>query len=195
MPHLDVTASLLLVIDAQPGFYPSARIDVDHHAKDDVLDRAGWVCGVSRVMVVPTVVTEEDPSINGPTSPAITRFLTNETPVLAKNVFGAADNPEIWAAIESTGRRCVVLVGMETDVCVAHSALSLRERDMRVVIVHDAVFSAGNAHGYGLARLEREGFELMSAKEVYYEWVRDLTVAREFEENHPELAHPPGFSL
>jgi len=57
------------------------------------------------------------------------------------------------------------------------------------------VFSAAAAHGYGLARVRQEGFELLSAKELYYEWLRDLTSVRAFDAAHPELASPPGFSL
>jgi hypothetical protein len=33
-----------------------------------------------------------------------------------------AGNPDILAAIEATGASTAVLVGLETDVCVAHSA-------------------------------------------------------------------------
>ena len=40
-----------------------------------------------------------------------------------------------------------------------------------------------------------EGVELMSAKELYYEWLRDLPTVRAFDAAHPDLASPPGFSL
>jgi nicotinamidase-related amidase len=89
----------------------------------------------------------------------------------------------------------VVLVGMETDVCVTHSALGFVEQGRRVVVIHDAVFSAGVSHGHGLARLRQEGIELMSAKELYYEWLRDLPTVLAFDAAHPDLASPPGFSL
>jgi len=35
----------------------------------------------------------------------------------------------------------------------------------------------------------------MHAKGVYYEWVRTLEAARDFERANPTLADPPGFSL
>ena len=40
-----------------------------------------------------------------------------------------------------------------------------------------------------------EGVELLSAKELYYEWLRDLPSVRAFDAAHPDLATPPGFSL
>ena len=110
-------------------------------------------------------------------------------------MFGAADQPDILAAIEATGRRTAVLVGLETDVCVAHSALGLLDRDFRVVVVDDATFSPGEMHEAGLRRIAAAGGELLHAKGVYYEWVRTLEAARAFERDHPDLAEPPGFSL
>ena len=58
---------------------------------------------------------------------------------LAGPTFGLADVPEIVASVEHTGRRTAVLVGMETDVCVAQSALGLLDEDFTVAVVEDAV--------------------------------------------------------
>ncbi len=195
MPHVDASDSVLVVIDAQDGFYPDSRTDVDQAAKSAVLDRVAWVCAVGVALGLPVVVTEEDADVNGPTAPQIARRLPDRTPVLVKSVFGAADNPEIECAVNDTGRSSVVLLGMETDVCVAHSAIGFQARGLRVIVVHDAVFSAGPAHGHGLARLRQEGVELLSAKELYYEWLRDLPSVRAFDEANPDLTQPPGFSL
>jgi nicotinamidase-related amidase len=190
-----VGESLLLVVDAQDGFYPESRVDVDQAAKDAALSVAAWLCGVARVIGVPTVVTEEDAALNGPTAKGIANQLATKTPVHDKRVFGAADNPEIWQDIQASQRSTVVVVGMETDVCVAHSALGLKGRGLRPVVVQNAVFSAAAAHAYGLARLRQADVELLSAKEVFYDWRRDLASVVRFGEEHPELHDPPGFSL
>jgi nicotinamidase-related amidase len=107
----------------------------------------------------------------------------------------AAANPHILAAIEATGASTAVLVGLETDVCVAHSALGLKESGKRVVAVHDALFSPGAAHANGLGRIERAGVEMISAKELAYNWLRTVTGAREFFRANRDLADPQGFSL
>jgi len=195
MPHVNASDSVLLVIDAQDGFYPPTRADVDHDEKDAALDRVGWVCGVAAAIDVPVVVTEEDAGGNGPTAPQVHRHLPASVPIFDKRVFGAADQADIRDAVAATGRDVVVLVGMETDICVMHSALGFAEQGRRVVVIHDAVFSAGDAHGHGLARLRQERIELVSAKELYYEWLRDLPTVRAFDAAHPDLASPPGFSL
>lgn len=195
MPHIDADACVLLVIDAQDGFYPPSRTDVDHATKEAALDRAGWVCGVAAALQVPIIVTEEDAVLNGPTAPQVARWLPEGTPALTKTVFGAFGNPEIADAVAESGRTVVVIVGMETDVCVAHSAIGAAELGMRPIVVHDAVYSVGRAHENGLARLAMDGIERVSAKELYYEWLRDLPRVRAFEQAHRDLASPPGFSL
>ena len=115
--------------------------------------------------------------------------------VLPKPVFAAADNPAIRSALNVTGRSTVVLVGLETDVCVAHSAISLRARGYHVAAIADALFSPGAAHHNGLDRLRAEGVQLLSAKELLYDWTRTLADVRALLAAHPELEPPPGFSL
>ena len=196
MPHLDAADCVLVVIDAQPGFYGPARADVDRGLFASALARSAWVAGLAVALDVPVVLTEEDATTNGPTSGPIRAAVASSAPVLVKQVFGANANPDIDDAVRRHGRGAVVLVGLETDVCVAHSAIGWQASGLRTVVIHDAVgHSAGAGHPNGLARLRAEGVELLSAKELYYEWLRDLPSVRAFDAAHPDLAAPPGFSL
>ena len=136
--------STLLVIDTQEGFYGDERGDVDRAAFELFVARVAWVSGLARALEIPVVVTEEDPETNGPTAPGVLARLPAGAPVLTKPVFAAADNPAIRAALDATGRHTVVAVGLETDVCVAHSAVSLIERGYHVAAVTDAALLAGS---------------------------------------------------
>jgi len=138
---------------------------------------------------------EEDPARNGPTAPEVLARVPAATPVFAKPVFGLADVPDIAAAIAASGRRTVVIAGMETDVCVAQSAIGLLDAGYRVAVVSDATFAPGEMHEHGITRVRDAGAVIVHAKGVYYEWVWTLAEARRFEESHPDLADPPGFSL
>jgi nicotinamidase-related amidase len=189
-PLLDVGDSVLLVIDAQPGF-----VRAPDDAASSVIARIAWLVGVAAGLRAPVVVTEEDADRNGPTERAITERLPAGTLVFQKAVFGLAGQPDILAAVERTGRRTAVLVGMETDVCVAHSAIGLLDRGWRVAVVSDATFSPTEMQDHGLRRIAQAGGIVTHAKGVYYEWVRTLAAARAFEAAHPDLADPPGFSL
>jgi nicotinamidase-related amidase len=193
MPLLDRNDSILIVIDAQPGFSgPTATTAVIASRARAV---AAWLAGVAAATGVPAIVTEEDPKSNGPTDHQIMERLPAGTPVLPKAAFGVATEPAIMAAVKATGRRTAVLVGAETDVCVAQSAVGMLDRGFRVVVVSDATFSPGEMHDDGLAHARAAGAEIRHARGVYYEWVRTVTAARAFEADHPDLASPPGFSL
>ncbi len=193
MPLLERSDSVLVVIDAQPGFAGATEAT----ARDATRSRevAAWLVGVAAALGVPVIVTEEDRDANGATDPAITARLPKATPILAKTIFGLADEPVILAAVEATGRRTTVLVGAETDVCVAQSAVGLVDRGFRVVVVADATFAPGEMHDHGLAQMRDAGVEVRHAKGVYYEWVRTVAEARAFQAGHPDLAAPPGFGL
>ena len=193
MPLLDHADSVLIVVDAQPGF--SGDAGADHRTAVHSREVAAWLVGVAAALSVPIVVTEEDAASNGPTDPVIAARLPAGTPVLAKSTFGLTGEPAILAAVGATGRRTAILVGAETDVCVAQSAIGLLDLGFRVVVVADATFSPGAMHDHGLAHVQAAGGEVRHAKGVYYDWVRTLAAARAFQEAHPDLASPPGFAL
>lgn len=193
MPLIDRADSLLLVVDAQPGF--SGASHESSTAAVRAREVAGWLVGVATALDVPVIVTEEDPARNGSTDDVVARQLPASAPVFVKPVFGLADVPEIVAAVEATGRRTAVLVGAETDVCVAHSAVGLLDRGFRVVVVADATFSPGGMHEHGLRHISDAGGGVRHAKGIYYDWIRTLDAARAFTAEHPDLAKPPGFSL
>jgi nicotinamidase-related amidase len=57
---------VLVVIDAQPGFYPEEL--ADRPAALEALARAGWLAKLARELDVPVVATEEEPERNGGTA-------------------------------------------------------------------------------------------------------------------------------
>jgi nicotinamidase-related amidase len=196
MGHLlEQSDSMLVVVDAQPGFYAPGS-DVDGLDVTAVVERIAWLTGVATGLGIPVIVTEEDPVRNGSTAAAVLKRLPREAPApFIKPVFGLAEVPEIMGAIEGTGRGTAVIAGFETDVCVTHSALGLLDRGLRVAAVVDATGSPPTMHAHGLRRMAAAGVVLIHAKGVYYEWVRTLEAARAFQEAHPDLAQPPGFAL
>ena len=121
--------------------------------------------------------------------------LPRDGPPHRKPVFDLAADTEILGAVRGTGRDCAVLTGMETDVCVLHSAVGLREAGLRVAVVRDAVQSPGDGHEFGLERMRQLGIELVSTKGLFYEWLRTVAAAHEFEREHPEVQPPDDLVL
>jgi nicotinamidase-related amidase len=189
MPLVDHFDSALVVIDAQEGFYRDDLSSLDGDKARDALARMTWLAKVARRLGVPGVLTEEDPARNGTTFVPLAEVFRDSGAVV-KPTFGLTGTPQIVERIERTGRGTAVLVGFETDVCVAQSAIGLKERGMRVVVVEDAVFSPGEMHARGLARMTREGVELNHCKGLAYEWTRTLAESREVLQD-PAVGEPP----
>jgi nicotinamidase-related amidase/GNAT superfamily N-acetyltransferase len=189
---IDVDDSLLCVVDVQPGFVKKiGEADV----REPFVQRVVWLTALANALGVPTVVTEEEPDHNGPTLPEIVERLPDPTPRYSKPVFGLADDPGIMAAIEARGRRTAVLVGMETDVCVAQSALGLLDRGYRTVVVRDGVAAPIGAHDDGIERIRAAGATLIGAKGLFYEWVRTVDAARELDDLMASVPVPGGLTL
>jgi nicotinamidase-related amidase len=182
MALLDRDDSVLVVVDAQPGFLADDA--------DAAVERMAWLVAVAAQLGVPVVATEEEPDRNGPTDPRVAAHLPAGTEVFRKPSFGLAGTPEILAAVRATGRGTAIVVGCETDVCVAQSAIGLREEGFSCVVVDDATFSPGEMHERGLARIAGEGVARNHAKGVTYEWLRTVDDAH-LVLNDPALPPPP----
>ena len=194
MPLMDVSDSMLFVIDVQPGFYRD-RPDVDDALFNDFVHWVAWVTRLAAALDVPTVVTVERQEKNGDTAEVVTCALAPAALRHPKDTFAVTGDGRLMDEIAALGRRTAVLTGMETDVCVAQSAIGLRDRDYRVAAVADALFAPGDAHRHGLERLRSCGTELISAKALFYEWLPNVDAVRALKRAHPELASPPAFRL
>jgi nicotinamidase-related amidase len=183
--------SVLVVVDVQPGFLARAWFsEQDEMAARSALERAVWLVAVAARLSIPIVVTEEEPEQNGSTDPRLVERIPAGTPVLRKPTFGLAGTSEILAAVRDTERSTAVVVGCETDVCVAQSAIGLHDHGFGCVAVVDATFSPGEMHAYGLDRMTAAGIARNHAKGVTYEWLRSVEDAHAIL-GGPGLPTPP----
>ncbi len=192
MPNLrnsliDVEDCLLIVIDIQEHFLnklPPERAGL-------MRNRACWLVEIARILHVPVVMTAEDADhLKGLAEPLAGK-LPPRTIVFNKMSYNLAAQPDILRAVRATGRRTAVLVGLETDVCVAQSAIGLLEEDYDVVVVADATDAPGEGHALGLKRMENAGVLITSLKSLYYEWVRTVERSTAIERDYlPDIGKP-----
>jgi len=187
---IDPDDCVLVIIDVQADFL--AR--VEDETKDGLLERIAFLALGARFCGIPIVASVESPDDWGGLHPALVEAV-GDAPVLPKVVFGLADDPLVGPAVRDTGRGTAVLVGLETDVCVAQSALGLMDEGRRVVVVEDAVGSPGSAHAAGLDRMRRAGVIPVVTKQLHYEWMRTVERSRAFRAAHADLVQPPGVLL
>ena len=186
---IEVNDSLLLAIDIQPHFVKKES----KNEQNPLLQRMCWVIKVANWLGVPLIVTAEDIPRTGNVSSEVAEILPSGTGIYNKTTFGLAAQPDILEAVRQTQRKTAVLIGYETDVCVAHSALGLMDFGYRVAVVADATGSPGDAHQTGLDRIRHAGGIILSAKSLYYEWVRTVAKALEFEDS--KIKTPDGIIL
>jgi nicotinamidase-related amidase len=190
---IDRDDSILIVIDAQPVFLDKLPAE----ERRPLLDYMCWLIGVANWLRIPLVVTAEDIPHAGGVAREIAQMLpaVPETPIYNKMIFGLADDPDILAAVACTGRNTAILIGLETDVCVAQSALGLLARGYRVVAVADATGSPEPAHTAGLNRMRDAGVAILNVKNLFYEWIRTVDQVRHFRAECPNLTKPEGLRL
>jgi nicotinamidase-related amidase len=187
---IDRNQSCLVIIDVQQYFLDKLPLD----QREPLVARIAWLMRVVRVLDIPIIATAEDIANDGPLVPDLARELPADAKVFDKMVFGLCGQPDIRAAVTAIGRRDFVLAGLETDVCVAQSALGLLDAGYRVAVVEDASASPPPHHDHGIRRMAAAGVIVTSLKGVYYEWVRDLATDAKVRAqlNRPV---PPGLTL
>ena len=168
---IEASECVLVVIDMQDSFFNK----YEREKSQAVISKTAWLIRAANSIGIPIVAMAEDIPNSGPLTEKITAALPAEAHVFNKDVFGCGDQPEILEAIKATGRNTAVLVGMETDVCVAHSALSLMGKGYDVVVVADATITTAADQEIGLMRIRDAGGVLCSVKSIYYEWLRSVS--------------------
>jgi len=176
---LDANDSVFIVVDVQDRFLKR----LDKEVSEQVIERICWLVKVADWLDVPILVTAEEIDAVGPTNARVRSCIPESSEDLDKVVFGLAGQADILERVNGSGRKTAVLAGLETDVCVLHSAIGLAGEGYRVAVVADACASPQTGHEHGLARLRDAGIVLVSTKGLFFEWVRDLEVCHDFFRN------------
>lgn len=127
--------------------------------------------GASR-LGVPIVVSEQYRRGLGPTLPDLSRLLPDGTPNLEKLEFSAWAAPNLAQAIVASGRSKVVVMGMETHICVYQTVRDLLHVGYTVHVPHDAVCSREPENARtGLALMQRAGGVVTTTETVLFDWL------------------------
>jgi hypothetical protein len=132
---------------------------------------AGFLLDAAGLFRVPIRATEQYPKGLGPTTAAIARRMP---PPLAKTTFSCCGAGTFFEELEVLQRPNVVIVGMETHVCVMQTALDLLDAGLHVFLPADALAARfGLDHDLALRRMETAGAVVTSAEAIAFEWTRD----------------------
>jgi Isochorismatase family len=166
--RMNAETSVVIAIDIQD------KLLVKIPTAATLVRNAGFVLDVAAALGVPIRATEQYPKGLGPTNAEIARRLPSPLP--SKTAFSCCGAGTFLEELEMLRRPNVVLVGMETHVCVAQTALDLLHAGLHVFLPVDALAARGAVdHDAALRRLEQAGAVLTSAEAVAFEWVGDAS--------------------
>ena len=153
----------LAVVDVQEKLVP-ARAE-----RPSLVANLQTVIRGARILDLPVLWVEQYPQGLGSTISELEELLGGFRPQ-PKNCLSACGLPEFVEALEATGQRQVLLVGLEAHVCVYQTAIHLLENGYHVEVVGDAVSSRTLENkAIGLRRMERAGAEITSVEMALFE--------------------------
>jgi len=153
--------AVLVVVDVQERIN-AVMAEQAHLARIAALVEACAALGV------PVVATEQYPKGLGPTVAELSGLLP--APPLVKDSFSCAREPAVRAALEATGRRQAVVVGIEAHVCVLQTAIDLVAAGHLVHVPHDAVSSRRPADKeWALRRMAAAGVVVTTTESALFE--------------------------
>jgi nicotinamidase-related amidase len=162
----NVERDLLVVVDVQPSFLAGI------HEADRVLERTEFLIRVARLLGVPVLATEQYPSRMGGTHERILAALGEDASVAPKMSFSCCGCPGFMDAFATQGRDHAILVGIETHICVAQTALDLLGQGRTVMVCPDAVSGRTlDRHKLGMERMRDAGVAPLHTEAVAYEWM------------------------
>lgn len=163
--RLDRRSAGLLVVDLQERLLRAMEAEAGPRA----LKNALLLVRAARRLKLSMAATEQYPRGLGPTVPELREALEGVRPI-EKIEFSCANVPGIVEGFRSSHVEHVVLVGVETHVCVLQTALDLLAEGFSVHIPADAVASRTRLNlETGLRLAEQAGAAVTSTETVLFQ--------------------------
>jgi nicotinamidase-related amidase len=164
MPRLNTQNTALLVVDVQEKLL---RVMPD---APGLLRNVGFILDVAQLLEIPIIVTEQYPQGLGPTHPNLaTKIISGRT---TKVTFSCCGGTGFRDTLRQANKPNVLVVGMETHVCVLQTVLDLVTDGMNVFVAVDAVQARFTIdHETALRRMDRASVILTTIETAAFEWL------------------------
>ena len=172
---LKTTDTALAIIDVQ------GRLASIVHEREELFRNLQILIAGAKILGLPILWLEQYPQGLGPTVPEVAELLEGEQP-LEKLCFSACGQEHFPEKLRESGRRQVLIAGIETHVCVYQTARDLLDRGYHVEVVADAVSSRHVENKeIALRRIHGEGAAVTSVEMALFELLRTAE-AKQFKE-------------
>jgi len=167
--HPVLDDSVLVVVDVQ------GRLARLMHESDAMIQAQSALIRACRLLEVPVIWAEQLPDKLGATVEELQEPLSGLAPC-AKSSFGCMGDAALRDQVEASGRKQVLLCGIETHVCVWQTAAALVRDNFSVHLIADATSSRSEFNrDIGFRRMERAGVHLSNVEMVLFELMVDAT--------------------
>ena len=170
---LDKKQSLLWLIDLQE------RLISKISNAEKIIHNSKWLLSLADECLVPIMIAEQYPKGLGKT---VSDLEIWHNLVLEKHEFSAYQNKLMYETLNFHRKNQIILLGIETHVCILQTALDLLSDGYSVYVVIDCVSSRNKLdHKYALKRLKQAGVMLITKEMVFFEWLQNSN-AKNFKE-------------
>jgi len=155
--------ALLVIVDIQE------RLAAVMEKRQRVVASTLHLIEAAKLLGIPIVLTEQYPKGLGETVGEVRGALTSYEPI-EKTDFGGCREPAFLRALASSGRKKVILCGMETHICVLQTCLGLVKGGYAVHVVADAVCSrTRDNHTIGIEFMRDTGAVISGTETVLFQ--------------------------
>jgi nicotinamidase-related amidase len=155
--------SLLLVID------PQEKLVKMIHNREEVVQTITRLLKFAAIFDIPVVLTEHYPQGLGFTVDEVRESLPHYQPIV-KRIFSCFGLPEFREALAASGRKRLLVVGIETHICVCQTVLDALHLGYQAHVVADGVGTRKPLdHEIALARMRHAGAVVTTSEALLYE--------------------------
>lgn len=163
---LDPAETALVVIDVQEKLIPHI------YRHEELIQSIRRLIRGCQIVNVPILATEQYTKGLGPTVQPLREALGEIVP-MEKMHFSCWDHAPFREALEATGRRSILLCGIESHVCVYQTAIGLRDSGYDVQVAGDAVSSRFERNlDLALMRFRQEEILMTSVETAIFEMLK-----------------------
>lgn len=165
---LDPATAELWVIDIQDKLLPMIS------EADAVAFHATLMIDAAKAIGLPIVYTEHYPKGLGKTDADVRESIGESATRFEKTIFSACGPEEVREHVVQSGRRQIIIVGLEAHICVQQTVLELLRRGCRPFVCADAVGSRHDLdYDIALLRMQQAGAVITTVESVVYELMHD----------------------
>ncbi len=158
--------SVAVIVDVQERLFPHMH-DREYLEKSIVTLIQGL-----RALDVPILVTQQYTKGLGPTIQSVRDALPRYRPI-EKLAFSCMDEKTFAEELEQSGKKTVILAGIETHVCVLQTAVDMAHHGYVPVIIEDCISSRkAEDKKTAILRMRDEGVSVSTCESILFELVR-----------------------